>query len=244
MKMVHDVLKACGYSMKEAFSFTYLWKDIEYCRQVCPFVSEQYPDDVYLLVSIQPAELMHTVDNSFMSALAISFRKQLFHRSAMDRNTTLLLSCLCNAEEQINHDLRVQLEDDPYYFKKYVFTYTSADEAAAEQYVAENRREDESLIDIIRGCLLNTTMFAAYKGNNPAQRAYAYFVELMTKVTVLPIRPDSSGSIESVETIWFNELQKTQVINMEALEKVLEQNNETPEEMLAVWREQTEVFSG
>lgn len=244
MRIVHDVLKACGYGMKEAFSFTYLWNDVEYCRQVSPFVSEQYPDDVYLLVSIQPAELLHTLDNSFMSALAISFRKQMFHRSAMDRNTTLLLSCLCNTGEQINHDLRVQLEDDPYYFKKYVFAYTAADEAAAEQYVAENSREDETLIDTIRDCLLNTTMFAAYKGKDPAQRAYVYFAELMTKVTVLPIRPDSCGSIESVEKIWLNELQKTQMINLEALEKVLEGNNETPEEMLAVWREQTEVFSG
>lgn len=244
MKMVHDVLKACGYSVKEAFSFTYRWNDVEYCRQVCPLVSEQFPDDAYLLVSIQPAELLHTLDNSFMSALAISFRKQMFHRSAMDRNTTLLLSCLCNTGEHINHDLRVQLEDDPYYFKKYVFAYTSVDEAAAEKYVAENSREDETLIETIRGCLLNTTMFAAYKGNDPAQRAYVYFVELMTKVTVLPIRPDSSGSIESVEAIWLNELQKTQMINLEALEKVLERNNETPEEMLAVWREQTEVFSG
>ena len=132
MRIVHDALKACGYGMKEAFSFTYLWNDVEYCRQVSPFVSEQYPDDVYLLVSIQPTELLHTLDNSFMSALAISFRKQIFHRSAMDRNTTLLLSCLCNTGEQINHDLRVQLEDDPYYFKKYVFAYTAADEAAAE----------------------------------------------------------------------------------------------------------------
>lgn len=244
MRIVHDVLKACGYGMKEAFSFTYLWNDVEYCRQVCPFVSEQYPDDAYLLVSIQPAELLHTLDNSFMFALAISFRKQMFHRSAMDRNTTLLLSCLCNTGEQINHDLRVQLEDDPYYFKKYVFAYTSADEAAAEQYVAENSREDETLIDTIRGCLLNTTMFAAYKGNDPAQRAYVYFVELMTKVTVLPIRPDSCGSIESAEKIWLNELQKTQMINLEALERVLERNIDMPEEMLAVWREQTEVFSG
>ena len=123
MKIVHDVLKACGYSVKAVFTFTYQWNEVKFNRQVFPFVSEQYPDDVYLLVSIRPGELAHTLDNGFMSALTTSFRKQEFHSSAMDRNTTLLLSCLCNAGEQINYDLRVQLEDDPYYFKKYVFTY-------------------------------------------------------------------------------------------------------------------------
>lgn len=244
MKMVHDVLQACGYGVKEAFSFTYRWNDVEYCRQVCPFVSEQYPDDAYLLVSIQPAELLHTLDNSFMSALAISFRKQMFHKSAMDRNTTLLLSCLCNTGEQINHDLRVQLEDDPYYFKKYVFAYTAADETAAEQYVAENSHEEETLIDTIRGCLLNSTMFAAYKGNDPAQRAYVYFVELATKVTVLPIRPNSGGTIETVQAIWQAELQKTQAINLEALESVLELDADKPDEMLARWRNLTKTVSG
>lgn len=237
MKMVHDVLKACGYGMKENFSFTYRWNDEKYCRQVYPFVSEQYPDDVYLLVSIQPEELVHTLDNGFMSALAISFRKQSFHRSTMDRNTTLLLSCVCNISERINHDLRVQLEDDPYYFKKYVFAYTAADEAAAKQYIAANSRGEENLIETIRGCLLDPAMFAAYKDNDPAQRAYVYFAELATKVTLLPIRPNSGGKIETVDAIWQTELQKVQTINLEALEYVLELDADKTEEMLTRWNE-------
>lgn len=243
MKIVHDVLKACGYSVKAVFTFTYQWNEVKFNRQVFPFVSEQYPDDVYLLVSIRPGELAHTLDNGFMSALTTSFRKQEFHSSAMDRNTTLLLSCLCNAGEQINYDLRVQLEDDPYYFKKYVFTYTSADEVAAEQYIAENRGEEEKLIETIRSCLLNPALFAAYKGNDPAQRAYAYFVELATKVTVLPIHPHSGGMIETVEAIWQTELQKTQAINLEALEYVLELDADKPDELLTRWNERTRTIS-
>lgn len=243
MRMVHDVLKDCGYGMKETFCFTYRWNDTEYRRQACPFVSEQYPDDVYLLVSIQPAELAHTLDNGFMSALAISFRKQVFHRSAMDRNTTLVLSCLLNAGEPIDHNLRVRLEDDPYYFKKYVFAYTSEDEAAAVQYVEENRRDEGTLIETIRDCLLNTVLFAAYKGNDPAQKAYGYFVELATKLTVLPIRPNSDNSIETVEEIWHKELQRTSEINLEALENVLEWDADKLDEMLDRWGELTKTIS-
>lgn len=243
MKIVHDVLKACGYGVKEVFSFTYQWNEVKLNRQVCPFVSAQHPDDVYLLVSIQPGELAHALDNGFMSALTTSFRKQGFHSSAMDRNTTLLLSCRCSTGEQINHDLRVQLEDDPYYFKKYVFAYTLADEAAAERYVVENRREGEDLIKTIQGCLLNTALFAAYKGNDPAQRAYVYFVELATKVTVLPIQPHSGGTIETVEAIWQAELQKTQEIDLKALEYVLEMDADKTDELLARWNERTRAIS-
>ena len=243
MRIVHDVLKTCGYCAKEAFSFTYLWNDAEYCRQVFPFVSEQYPNDVYLLVSIRPTELLHTLDNSFMSALAISFRKQLFHRSAMDRNTTLFLNCLCNAGGQINHNLRVQLEDDPYYFKKYVFGYAAEDEEAAARYIEENRRDDETLLATIRGCLLNTELFALYKGKDPAQKAYGYFVELATKVTVLPIRPNSGGTIETVETIWKAERQKTEEIELEALEYVLELDTDKTDDFLSRWKERTSISS-
>ena len=244
MKIILDVLKACGYGVKESFFFTYRWNDEEYCRQVCPFVSRQNPDDVYLLVSLQPAELAQTLDNSFMSALAISFRKQMFHRSAMDRNTTLLLSCMHNEGEQIDHNLRVQLEDDPYYFKKYVFAYTSEDEAAAVQYVEENSQDERMLIETIRGCLLNTALFAAYKRNDPTQKAYGYFVELATKVTVLPIRPNSGITIETVEAIWHTEIQKMQAINLEALESVLELDADKPNEMLARWSDLTKTISG
>lgn len=244
MKIIHDVLEACGYSLKEAFSFTYRWNDNEYCRLVHPYVSEQYPDDVYLLVSLQPAEFTHTLDNAFMSALAITFRKQTFHRSTMDRNTTLLLSSLCNVAAQIDHDLRVQLEDDPYYFKKYVFSYTAEDESAAERYLEENRRDDESLIDSIRSCLLNTTLFASYKEKVRDHKAYGYFAELATKVTVLPIRPDSGGTIETVEAIWCKELQKAPAINLKALESILELDAENPDEMLDKWRELTKTVGG
>lgn len=244
MKIVHDALKACGYGEQESFSFAYRWNDTEYCRQIYPFVSKQYPDDVYLLVSLQPAELAHALDNGFMSALALSFRKQMFHRSAMDRNTTLLLSCLCNTGEYIEHNLRVQLEDDPYYFKKYVFAYTLEDEAAAVRYVEENNRDNGSLIETIRGCLLNTALFAAYKEDDSAQKAYGYFVELATKVTILPIQPNSDNSIESVEAIWCAELRESQEIDMEALENVLELDADKPEEMLDRWSELTKAISG
>lgn len=240
MNMVHDVLTACGYGMKEPFSFTYRWNDAEESRQVCPFVSEQFPDDVYLLVSLRPAELAHTRDNSFMSALAASFRKQRFHRSAMDRNTTLLMSCLVADGEQIDHEQRVQLEDDPYYFKKYVLVHTAEDEAAAQRYVAENCREGQTLPETIRSCLLNTTLFAAYKDNDPAPRAYRYFVELATKITVLPIRPDSEILIDTVDTIWNREIQNNLQIDLAAVETVLELD---ADEMLDKWIELTRVAS-
>lgn len=244
MKIIHDVFKACGYSVKAVFSFTYQWNEVVFNRQVCPFVSKQYPDDVYLLVSIQPRELAHTLDNGFMSALATCFRKQGFHRSAMDRNTTLILSCMCNAREEINHNLRVQLEDDPYYFKKYVFTYTTEDEVAAVRYVEENHQEGKTIVETIRDCLLNTSLFAAYKSNKPTQKAYGYFVELATKVTILPIRPNGSDIIESVEDIWQEELQKTQAINLNALESVLELDADNPDEMLDRWSDLTKKVCG
>lgn len=242
MKIIQDVLKACGYGGQDAFSFSYKNDQEAFSRAVYPFVSEQYPDDVYLLVPVSPEVLSHALGDAFLPALASGFRKQKFHKSSMDRNTTLVLICRCAAGESIDHRARVQLEDDPYYFKKYVFVCSEQAAQAAERYLAEHREMGESLTGAIRGCLLDTARFAGYKAGDPEQSAYAYFVELATKVTVLPIQPESKSSIRTVQSIWDEKLRDKPAIDLEALERVLDcvpENDKEkfdPDKVLDLWQ--------
>lgn len=232
MKILCDVLKACGYREEATFSFAWKHADQEKSQQVRSFVAEQYPDDVYLLTEILPGELVCMCNNRFLPALASAFRKQAFHNSSMDRNTTLLLSCLCAEEERIDHAAKVQIEDDPYYFKKYVFAYSKEEQTAALEYIAQ--QQEEKLPEIIRGCLLDTKRFASYKKDAAGQQVYAFFAELAAKVTVLLIRPDHDHAIITVQSLWQEQLRNAPEINLDALERVLELDAE-PEEMLARW---------
>lgn len=234
MKILYNVLEACGYAQKGRFSFAYPWNGSEVSREVSAFVSGRHPDDVYLLGEIAPAELEQALGESFMPILARAFRKQPFHRSSMDRNTTLVLGCRYEKEGQLPHTAKVQLEDDPYYFKKYVFAYTKEQELSAMGWLM-GRQDSGSALSAITKCLLDTTQFSGYKRDPADQKAYAYFVELATKVTVLPIRPNNDNPIKPVQEYWEEELRSTPQIDLEALEQILELDPEKPDEMLDSW---------
>jgi hypothetical protein len=66
-----------------------------------------------------------------------------------------------------------------------------------------------------------------------AHMAYGFFVELATKVTVLPIRPDGTMEIRSVTEFWQEELEKTPVDNLPAVEEILELNSDVLDDILA-----------
>jgi hypothetical protein len=181
----------------------------------------------------------------------------------MDRNITLLLLCKRAKDERIDHDAKVRIEDDPYYFKKYVFVYTEQEEAAAQAY-AETR--EGTLADIVRGYLMDTGRFAGYKelaaeerkkenekkpakGRKKAKAeeepelgekdreylAYKFFVELATKVTVMPIHPRSNIPIRSVEDYWQEELREAPVAALDIVKDILEMDSDDLDDVLEKW---------
>ena len=62
-----------------------------------------------------------------------------------------------------------------------------------------------------------------------------FFVELATKVTVLPIHPRSDTEIHLVEDYWQEERQKTPMVNLTAVECILEMDVDNLDEVLAKW---------
>lgn len=265
MKMIQDLLAECGYAEQQTFSFTYQGEALKWEHSVTPFVSAKGACEGYLLVSIGGRELPNLLKSDFLSRITQELGLQEFYSTDMDRNITLLLLCKRAKDEQIDHDAKVRIEDDPYYFKKYVFVYTEQEEAAAQAY-AENR--EGTLADMVRGFLMDTGRFAMYKEQAAEERkkenekkpakggkkakaeeepelgekdreylAYKFFVELATKVTVLPIRPDGTMEIRSVAGFWQEELQKTPVDNLPAVEEILELNSDSLDDILAKWDE-------
>lgn len=221
MNMIYDVLKECGYAEAPSFRFTYQWDPVQYEHRVIPCLSEDSSRDPYLTVSVSAGELPHLLDSDFMPSLMGELGRQPFFTPSMNRNITLVMICRCDSEAQIDHEAKVRLEDDPYYFKKYVFAYSEQDAQAAERYIAENRKDGETLIGTIRGCLLNPEWFAGFKAKTPEHSAYAYFAELATKVTVLPIQPDGSRVIKTVQAFLDEELENTKGLDVRALDSLL-----------------------
>lgn len=166
MKLIQDVLKACGYFEAPPFSLADPNDEQDHKgkneRLVTPFLSEAASGETYLVISVSRAELPHLLDSDFMASIMLALGRQKFYSPDMDRNTTLLLLCRREEGEQIDHNAKVQIEDDPYYFKKYVLVYTEQEKAAALAYIDG---QQDSLQEIIRSCLMNAALFSEYKNH-------------------------------------------------------------------------------
>lgn len=242
MRILYEILNELNYSSEDNFSFSYNMKETEQKYDVMPFVSVNHPSQVYLVVKICNSELANILSSNFLTALAKGFRKQSFHRSEMDKNTTLLLGCECKTNESVDHLSKVQIEDDPYYFKKYVFSYSTLEEKRAEEYMQNLKNgsvERFSFVKAVQSYLSNAETFLSYKTNHSNQPTYTYFSELATKMPVFPLQTAAVDEIKSVTAFLSEELEGDTSKNIDALDKFLELNldfkEESVESILSHW---------
>jgi len=235
MKILYEILNELAYSAKETFKFSCHMKDAEKQFDVLPFVSVNHPSQVYLVTQVSNFELASILKEDFLISLAKQFRRQEFHRSEMDKNTTLVLECARNTDESLDHHAKVQVEDDPYYFRKYVFSYTFLEENRAEEYL-QNRKSTVSdafsYVAEIQSYLFDTDTFTSYKTNHINQPTYTYFSELVTKIPVFPLQITTASKIKSVNAFLYEELQKTLTTNVSALDQFLSLQLDIKEESL------------
>jgi hypothetical protein len=216
--------------------------------EAAAYLSRLDRSQVYLLVCVDPLELPELLGGNFMANLAKAFRKQPFHESPMDRNTSLLLICCHSADALPDHESKVRLEDDPYYFKKYVFSFTPEQETAALDYIEGQKAsccDDFSLCRAIQNCLLDPVMFNRYKQDTTTEPAYAFFEELSAKLVILPVQPRCNGNIRSVQARWDAGITDIPGEDVKAMEQITKRmletkkNGKQPEwnldEILSIW---------
>ena len=168
-------------------------------------VSEENDSQVFLVIECDDSQLVDYVDGKIVKEIAVKFRKNEYHRAEMDRNTTLLL---VSKHEIGTIDLssKVKIEDDPYYFKKYVFSYDEVGFENAKRWLQENSQR-ESVISLIQEYITDTEHFAKYKENHQNEATYTFFMELVTKLHCFPMKTAESKRIKSVDDYLDDELQ-------------------------------------
>lgn len=228
MKIVYDTLTELKYYAHKSFVFRYSINGNASECAVLPFISDEFPSQVYLTTYVPNCDLVHLLDSDFLSALSLTFRNQESHRSEMDKNTTLLLFSTRPTSEPLNSLAKVQIEDDPYFFKKYVFSYTESEEKHATDYLASVKgNADFSYISTIQNYLTNHKAFSAYKGNHINEPTYSFFIELATKVPILPLHVNAANELPTVESFMEENLTsisasgKTTEVNTAAIDHLL-----------------------
>lgn len=204
MNILFEILNEQHYMTEDIFSFEFSRDSKSVNYEVTPFISLDYPMQAVLVVCVDNSELSNVSNNEFLKKLAVAFRKQDFHQSDMDKNTTLIIKSLRDDKEIVNLSAKVQIEDNPYYFKKYVFSYSKVEEKHAIDFVIEKKKSDsesELVSSIIQKYLFSTDMFTKYKNNTDDAATYKYFSELSIKIPFLPLEVTSSSEMLTVDQI-------------------------------------------
>lgn len=199
MNILFEVLDELNYQAKSPFSFKI--KD-DLSLEAYPFVSLNYPSQVFLVVVLNYSQLNLVRNSDFMPNLATKFCTQDFHKGEMDKNISLIIKSIGTEEELINTSEKIKIEDDPYYFKKYVFACDEQTENKAVEYFVHKKsiaKDSFSYITEIQNYLLKTDMFDKYKTSPKNEEVFSYMVELATKLAMIPLKVTCASQIKTVE---------------------------------------------
>ena len=213
MNILYELLNELKYQTKESFTFDISSDEDKTPIVVTPFVSVEYPCQTYLVIETEN-QALSKVNNDYLKALALAFRKADFHESDMDKNATLVITSARLDTEPLNSDAKVKIEDDPYYFKKYVFSYTSASERLATSFLEHKKTEranEFSYVNEVLDYLMNAEKFGEYKDKKDELSTYSYFVELVTKIPAFPLNIKNSEEIKSVSEFLTEQLNGKEV---------------------------------
>lgn len=228
MNIIYNVLEELLYLADEEFMVTYQCADEIKKVPVHPFISKENASQVFLVLELKNEYLSDVVDGTLVKELAIQFRKKKYHRAEMDRNTTLLIMSEYRNDGEINKVEKVKIEDDPYYFKKYVFSFNEIERKNAEMWLQMGEIESQ-LVEKIQNYITNTENFRRYKANNQNEPIYAYFIELITKIPCFPMKKVEAIGLKTIEQHLDEE-----IIELKKSKKPLEVNKQKIEKFMYV----------
>lgn len=172
-------------------------------------ISAENGSQVFLVINFDNMLLSSVVEGDWdlVKEIALQFRRKEYHRAEMDRNTSLLILSKREFNEDVDISSKVKIEDDPFYFKKYVFSYDTVGLENANSWFEENNSKNK-LVASIQEYIADTQKFARYKEKNINEPIYSFFVELVTKIHCFPMRIVQSQNINSIDYFLNQELNK------------------------------------
>ena len=227
MNIINDVVEELNYRQEKTFVVAYT--SLTACNEITvkPYVSNDYLSQVFLLIELSDEKLHEVVETDLVKMIALSFRKSSFHVAEMDKNTSLIVVSEFETGKENDKESKVKIEDDPYYFKKYVFSYNAVSERNAADWMKQNRN-DRNVVECIQEYVTDTERFTSFKIDFNNEPVYTYFMELITKIPSFPMSTGGKQNLKSVEDYLKEELEKhksgrkTVEVDQEKVEHFLE----------------------
>ena len=206
MNIILDVFKELHFILTDEFLVEYVINENNsMVVHVNVLVSNENDSQVFLMICCENEQLKNIVDGMLVKEMAFQFRKKEYHRAEMDRNTSLLIVSKYFVDENVDTASKVKIEDDPYYFKKYVFSYNEIGLENANSWLTENVQKGTT-VALIQDYITDTKKFAKYKKNCLNEPIYTFFIELVTKLHCFPMKTAETKDIKSIDSFLADEL--------------------------------------
>ncbi|MBZ9622142.1 hypothetical protein G9F71_004615 [Clostridium sp. FP2] len=197
-RVILNILKENGFDGYEALLIDYIKNSVFTYRK------NDTKIEFFIVVSIDQKDFLSIDENKIFSDINKSLKNTLSYTAEVDKNTSLVLcvakdSKLTSFDELEKKELRI--EENPYFFKKYVLTY---DEKIAQEVFGEvlkTYNESSSLTKYIESIVTNPERFRNFKINAINNEDYMLLSKIVMKVPVMPVKVPDNQSIKSLESM-------------------------------------------
>lgn len=218
INVIKGIMFDCEYENVVQTEVTF--EEIAYSLNI--FQNKNIESQIFIVLQILESQLVaHNNYKDLVIEIASYFRENDVYIPDMDKNTSLIY-CV---KRDINSDkmdrLKVKIEDDPFYFKKYVFVYS---ESQADEFKKLCKQRGQSASELIQIYILNTEKFNKFKRNDANEKIYRVVSELLIKIPIIPIRFKTNGEIKRVSD-YMLDIQKCSDDEIERLDYIIETLN-------------------
>jgi|GEM_PF-1163684 len=196
--IINNMLCELKFTSTALFSFQHEETDF----QIMPFYSSVDQSQVFLIFSLLESQLLNMDFLEILPTIANAFRNTEEYESDMEKNTSLILCVKRDIKSERLVPTQIAIEDDPYYFKKYVLSYYPEDPQRFDKL--KNEYEMESNIEFVQTYILNTEHFLSFRDNAHNDSMYRLVSDLFIKIPIMPIEFGTTEGLRTVES-YFND---------------------------------------
>ncbi|KMP94827.1 ABC-three component system middle component 1 [Bacillus cereus] len=143
-------------------------------------------------------------DKNLLSVLKIQgkFANYLKHKITeqdLDKNMSMIICTKCNQENQdTNLGKIMEIEEDPYYFKKYVLNYTQIEIDMLIQGFF-SKKSDLKVESVLLDVLSNNAMYDCYRNDKIKGEVYSIVSKIYIKTPFLKVNVNSTNGLISLQ---------------------------------------------
>ena len=165
----------------------------------------------YWVVSTYDGDKINNVLNDQIEIFVKA--KELIQEPTFDKNVNLLILNKVEKLGEVNFDNLLQIEENPYHFKKNILYYT------AEELANLNAKIGESdTLPAIEALILKDQIFEKHKTDFDANSFESLLYRMVIKIPIIKIKIPQTNNLKSLEEI------NKQLIGENLLDEILEQD--------------------